>query len=186
MTTHRIGYRRVSTLEQSTARQLEGLQLHKVFEDKASGSTTQRPRLQACLEHLRPGDTLVVHSMDRLARNVQDLLTTVKSLTDRGVRVEFVKEGQIFAGERNPMADLMLTLLGAVAQFERAILLERQAEGIAIAKAEGRYKGRQPLDPAKVRKLRAQAAAPGVVKTELAARFGISRETLYKYLREPA
>jgi DNA invertase Pin-like site-specific DNA recombinase len=183
MTAHRIGYRRVSTIDQNTARQLEGQQLHKVFEDKASGSTSDRPQLRACLEHLRPGDTLVVHSMDRLARNVRDLLDIVKGLTDRGVRVEFVKEAQVFTGERNPMGDLMLTLLGAVAQFERAILLERQAEGIAIAKAKGKYKGRQPLDAAKVNALRAEAAKPGTVKAELAARYGISRETLYKYLR---
>ena len=154
-----------------------------MFEDKASGSTSDRPQLHACLEHLRPGDTLVVHSMDRLARNVRDLLDIVKGLTDRGVRVEFVKEAQVFTGERNPMGDLMLTLLGAVAQFERAILLERQAEGIAIAKTKGMYKGRKPLDAAKVTELRAEAAKPGAVKAEVAARYGISRETLYKYLR---
>ena len=183
MSGQRIGYRRVSTTEQNTARQLDGETLHKVFEDKASGSTADRPQLRACLEHLRPGDTLVIHSMDRLARNVRDLLDIVKGLTDRGIRVEFKKEAQVFSGERNPMADLMLALLGAVAQFERAILLERQAEGIALAKAAGKYKGRQPVDPAKVESMLSDARRPGAVKSEVAAKYGISRETLYKYLR---
>src|SRR3974390_2709304 len=137
MTAHRIGYRRVSTIDQNTARQLDGQQLHKVFEDKASGSTSDRPQLRACLEHLREGDTLVVHSMDRLARNVSDLLKLVTDQTAKGMAVEFVKENLVFRGDGSPMSRLMLTVMGGVAEFERAMIRERQREGIAVAKEKG-------------------------------------------------
>ena len=184
MSSHRIGYRRVSSTDQSTARQLDGLALDQTFEDHASGSTIDRPQLQACLATLRPGDTLVVHSMDRLARNLQDLLALVSTLTARGVRVEFIKEAQVFTGSRSATGDLMLGILGAVAGFERAMIRERQAEGIAIAKQKGVYKGRRPaLDAVQVAKLRADAAQPGVNRTKLAKDYGISRETMYQHLR---
>jgi DNA invertase Pin-like site-specific DNA recombinase len=185
MTAQRIGYRRVSTADQSTARQLDGLTLDRVFEDKASGATTDRPGLKACLEHLRPGDTLVVHSMDRLARSLADLERTVADLTARGVRVEFVKEGKTFAGGRDPMDTLMLQLLGAFAQFERAMIRERQREGIDKAKAAGVYRGGKPkLTPERVAELRRRDAEAGQRnRAQLARDFGISRETLYAYLR---
>jgi DNA invertase Pin-like site-specific DNA recombinase len=139
----RIGYQRVSTVDQNTVRQLDGVQLDKVFADKASGKNTDRPELARALEYVREGDTLVVHSMDRLARNLEDLRRIVRGLTGQGVRVEFVKESLTFTGDDSAMNTLLLSMLGAVAKFERSMILERQREGIAIAKAAGKYKGRK-------------------------------------------
>jgi DNA invertase Pin-like site-specific DNA recombinase len=185
MTGQRIGYKRVSTVDQSTARQLDGIPIDKCYEDKASGKNTQRPQLQAALEYCREGDTLVVHSMDRLARSLVDLRKIVHDLTTRGVVVEFLKENLRFVCEDSPVAILLLSLLGAVAEFERALILERQREGIAIAKATGKYKGRRRLlSASRLDELRARVAA-GERKTVLARQFGISRETLYSYLRIP-
>lgn len=186
MTGQRIGYKRVSTVDQNTARQLDGVALEKSFEDKASGKDTQRPQLKAALDYCREGDTLVVHSMDRLARSLVDLRGVVQDLTSKGVAVEFVKENLRFTGEDSPMSILLLSLLGAVAEFERSLILERQREGIAIAKAAGKYKGRQrSLSAAQVEELRIRASG-GERKTVLAKQFGISRETLYCYLRLPS
>jgi DNA invertase Pin-like site-specific DNA recombinase len=107
-------------LDQNTDRQLDGQELDKVFTDKASGKDTKRPQLKAALEYLREGDVLVVHSMDRLARNLHDLKNLVTDLTGRGVHVQFVKEALLFTGEGDsPMAHLLLNLLGSVAEFER-------------------------------------------------------------------
>ena len=117
MTGQRIGYKRVSTLDQSTARQLDGIPLDKCYEDKASGKDTKRAELQAALGYCREGDTLVVHSMDRLARSLVDLRRIVHDLNARGVVVEFVKENLRFVGEDSPMAILLLSLLGAVAEL---------------------------------------------------------------------
>lgn len=182
---HIVGYVRVSTLDQNTARQLEGMTLDHVFTDKASGKDTDRPQLKAALAHLRAGDTLVCHSMDRLARNLDDLRSIVKGLTGRGVVVQFLKEGLTFTGEKNPMAELLLSMLGAVAQFERELIRERQREGIALAKAEGKYKGRKKaLNDAEVAELVAKDKANGGKnRSALAKEIGISRETLYQYLR---
>ena len=178
-----VGYIRVSSILQNTARQLDGTRLDKVFEDRASGKNIKRPQLEACLVHLREGDTLHVHSMDRLARNVDDLRRLVKELTARGVVVRFHKEGLTFTGEDSPMAHLLLSMLGAVAEFERALILERQREGIAVAKAEGAYKGRNPkLSPERASELR-KRAADGESKSQLARDFGVSRDTVYAYLR---
>lgn len=178
-----IGYTRVSTLDQSAERQLDGVTLDRTFEDKASGKDAARPQLQAALNHLRGGDTLHVHSMDRLARNVDDLRGIVKGLTTKGVVVRFHKEGLTFTGEDSPMANLLLTMLGAVAEFERSLIRERQREGIAIAKTKGIYKGRKKaLTEAQGAELRAKVALPGCNKAALAKEYGISRETLYQYL----
>jgi DNA invertase Pin-like site-specific DNA recombinase len=177
-----VGYTRVSTVTQNTARQLDGMALDRVFEDRASGKDTNRPQLAECLKYLREGDTLHVHSMDRLARNLDDLRRIVKDLTGRGVAVKFEKEALTFTGETSPMANLLLSMLGAVAEFERSIILERQREGIAIAKQEGKYKGRKPsLTPEKAEELRKRACA-GEKKAALAREFGVSRETVYQYL----
>ncbi len=129
MTGQRIGYRRVSAIDQNTARQLDGVAIDKAFEDKASGKNTARPQLQAALEFCREGDTLVVHSMDRLARNLTDLRLLVKDLTNRGVAVQFVKESLTFTGEDSPMANLLLSMLGAVAEFERCLDFGAPARG---------------------------------------------------------
>ena len=182
MSHQNVGYIRVSTVIQNTARQLDGVQLDKVFEDKASGKNTDRPNLTACLAHLREGDVLHVHSMDRLCRNLDDLRRIVKELTNRGVVVRFHKEGLSFTGDDAPMSNLLLSMLGAVAEFERSIILERQREGIAIAKSEGKYKGRKPsLTEDRVLELQ-RRAVNGEKKTTLAREFGISRETVYTYI----
>jgi DNA invertase Pin-like site-specific DNA recombinase len=139
----RIGYRRVSTLDQHADRQLEGIEVDKTFLDHASGKDTTRPQLALLLSFVRAGDTVIVHSMDRLARNLDDLRRIVHTLTGRGVRIEFVKEHLAFTGEDSPMASLMLSVMGAFAEFERALIHERQREGIALAKQRGAYKGRK-------------------------------------------
>jgi len=177
----RVGYIRVSSLDQSELRQLDGVSLDKRFTDKASGKDTKRPQLQAALEYLRDGDVLVVHSMDRLARNLDDLRKIVLDLTERGVVVEFEKEKLTFTSEANAMSKLLLSVMGAFAEFERSLIRERQREGIAIAKKAGVYKGRKPsLTPDRVAELRARVAV-GEKKAALAREFGISRETLYTY-----
>lgn len=179
----RIGYVRVSSFDQNPERQLEHVQVNKVFTDKASGKDTKRPELDALLSFVREGDTVVVHSMDRLARNLDDLRRLVQKLTRRGVCIEFVKENLSFTGEDSPMANLMLSVMGAFAEFERALIHERQREGIALAKQRGAYRGRKKaLLPEQVGELRQRVAA-GDQKARLAREFGISRETLYQYLR---
>src|ERR1700733_609774 len=122
----RVGYIRVSSVDQNTDRQLEGQELDRTFTDKASGKDTNRPQLKAALDYLRDGDELVVHSMDRLARNLDDLRRMVLDLTKKGVHVRFVKENLVFTGEDSPMSHLLLSLLGAVAEFERSMIRERQ------------------------------------------------------------
>ena len=174
---------RVSSFDQNPERQLEQLTVDRLFADKASGKDTQRPELERLLAFVREGDTVVVHSMDRLARNLDDLRRLVQKLTQRGVRIEFVKESLTFTGEDSPMANLMLSVMGAFAEFERALIRERQREGIALAKQRGAYRGRKKaLAPERVADLRRRAAA-GEKKAQLAREFGISRETLYQYLR---
>lgn len=179
----RIGYVRVSSFDQNPERQLEQVSVNRLFTDKASGKDTQRPELERLLAFVREGDTVVVHSMDRLARNLDDLRRLVQGLTQRGVRIEFVKESLTFTGEDSPMANLMLSVMGAFAEFERALIRERQREGISLAKQRGVYRGRKKaLSPERVAELRRRAAA-GEQKAKLAREFGISRETLYQYLR---
>lgn len=119
---HRIGYIRVSTFDQNPERQLEQVDVSKVFTDKASGKDTERPALEELLAFVREGDTVVVHSMDRLARNLDDLRRLVQQLTKRGIRIEFVKECLTFTGEDSPMANLLLSVMGAFAEFERALI----------------------------------------------------------------
>ncbi len=183
MNGQRIGYVRVSSFDQNPERQLEQVRVDKVFTDKASGKDTHRPELDALLTFVREGDTVVVHSMDRLARNLDDLRSLVQKLTKRGVRIEFVKECLTFTGEDSPMANLMLSVMGAFAEFERALIRERQREGIALAKQRGAYRGRKKaLSPERVNELRRRADA-GEQKAKLAREFGISRETLYQYLK---
>lgn len=180
-----VGYIRVSTEAQNTARQEEALadlKLDKTFTDKASGRDTDRPQLAAALAHLREGDTFIIYSMDRLSRSLNDLITTVKSLTAKGVKVQFIKESLTFTGDNNPMANLMLGIMGSLAEWERSVIRERQLQGIAIAKAKGAYKGRKKaLSADEQSELKALAAA-GANKSALAKQFDISRQTLYTYL----
>lgn len=143
----RIGYVRVSSLDQNPDRQIEdlkALQVEKIFMEKISGKNTDRPELQKMLSFIREGDTLIVHSLDRLARNLADLLTMVQELTDRGVSVVFMNERLSFdaGADASPTSKLMLSMIGAFAEFERSMIRRRQAEGIALAKERGVYKGR--------------------------------------------
>ena len=183
MSGQRVAYIRVSSLDQNAGRQLDGVAVDRTFTDTASGKDVSRPQLAALRSFVRDGDTVLVHSMDRLARNLDDLRRIVRELTGRGVRVQFVKEQLTFTGDDTAMANLLLSVMGAFAEFERALIGERQREGIALAKKRGAYRGRQPtLGAEQVATLR-RRAGDGVAKAALAREFGISRETVYKYLR---
>lgn len=179
-----VGYGRVSSVSQNEARQVEALSdCDRVFIDKASGRNTERPELTNALDYVRQGDTLRVPSMDRLARNTLDLLTTVKTLTERGVTVAFIKENLTFSGTKDDhLGTLMLTILGGIAQFERELIRERQAEGIAIAKANGVYKGRKPALKAEQITEAKQKVEAGIPKAVVARDLGVSRQTLYNAL----
>lgn len=180
----RVGYVRVSSVGQNDARQLDGMTLDRVFTDKASGKDTQRPELQAMLSYVRTGDHIYIHSMDRPARSLGDLEGIVKDLTGRGVAVTFTTQNLTFTGEDSPMSTLMLQMLGAVGQFERALIKERQREGIAIAKAKGDvYKGRKPSLDATGKARLAELVAEGMPKAQIAKTLGISRTTLYEHLK---
>ena len=183
MSGQQVGYIRVSSYDQNTSRQLEGVELGKIFEEKVSAKNTDRPQLQACLEYLREGDTLHVHSIDRLARNLVDLQELVGRLTSKGVSVRFHKESLVFTGQDDAIARLTLQMMGAFAEFERAMIKERQREGIAKAKAEGRCLGRKAkLGPDQVAEIRDKLSI-GVSKKAIAEELGISRQTLYVALR---
>jgi len=183
MSGQRIGYIRVSAFDQNPERQLDGIQVDRTFTDKASGKDVHREQLDELITFVRTGDTVIVHSMDRLARNLDDLRRIVKSLTGNGVRIEFIKEHLSFTGEDSPMVNLMLSVMGAFAEFERALIRERQREGIALAKKRGAYRGRQrALSDSDIASLKLRVAA-GDKKAQVARDFGISRETLYQYLR---
>lgn len=180
----RIGYIRVSSFDQNPERQLDQTQVDKVFVDKASGKDTQRPELDSLLSFVRDGDIVVVHSMDRLARNLDDLRRLVQKLTHKGVRIEFVKECLTFTGEDSPMANLMLSVMGAFAEFERSLIHERQREGIALARLRGAYRGRKKSLSSEQQNEVRRRAMDGEKKAQLAREFGISRETLYQYLKQ--
>lgn len=184
MNGQRVGYIRVSSVDQNTERQLDGIELDRTFIDKASGKNTKRPQLDLMLGYVREGDHVIVHSMDRLARNQLDLLDIVKKLTDKGVSIEFRKEQLTFTGEDAPIPRLLLSLMGAIAEFERSLIRERQREGIELAKQKGVYKGRKKsLNESQITELRKRVFSGGK-KAELAREYGISRETLYQYIRD--
>jgi len=178
-----VGYIRVSTADQNTSRQLEGVTLDRSFEDKASGGTTNRPAWQECLSYLREGDILHVHSIDRLARNLQDLLAILTTLNSQRVTVQFHKESLTFNGEDSPFQKLQLQIIGAVAEFERSMIRERQREGIEIAKAAGKYRGRKPsLTDGQIKEIKLKMDAGGKL-ARLAREYGVSRQTLYDALK---
>lgn len=179
---HQVGYIRVSSYDQTTERQLEGLEFDETFKDKASGKDTNRPALKACLKHLRRGDTLHVHSIDRLARNLKNLQELVEKLTGKGVVVQFHKEGLTFSGDESPMQKMMFQMIGAVAEFERALIKERQLEGIRNAQNKGiRFGAKAKLTDEQMAKIK-ERIAQGEQKKALAAEYGVSRQTLYKAL----
>lgn len=183
MTGQRVGYVRVSSFGQNHDRQLDQVQVDKLFSDTASGRDANRPELAAMLAYVREGDTVVVHSLDRLGRNLDNLRRIVRDLTGRGVKVQFIKENLIFSGDDAPMSTLLLSVMGAFAEFERSIIRERQREGIELAKRRGAYRGRKrSLSDSQLVELKRRVTA-GEKKTVIARELGISRETLYQYLR---
>lgn len=178
-----IGYIRISTLDQKYNRQLEGIELDDSFIDMLSGKDTNREQLDAMRKYVRKGDKLFVHSMDRLARNVDDLRKIVKELNDKGVEVHFVKENLIFNGHDSPVANLMLSIMGSFAEFERELMLERQREGIALAKQRGAYKGRKPcFNDKNIIEIK-KRVEQGYEIAKIARDFGVSRVTIYKYIK---
>lgn len=178
-----IGYIRVSSVDQNTDRQLDGIELDKIFTDKCSGKDTNRPQLQLLIDFVREDDTVFIHSMDRLARNLDDLRRLVSNLTSKGVIIKFMKENLVFTGETNPMSTLLLSVMGAFAEFERALIRERQKEGIAIAKKAGKYGKREKrLTSEQIHELR-QMSADRYKKIDIARKFGISRDSVYRYLK---
>ena len=184
----RIGYVRVSSLDQNPDRQIEDLkaqQAEKIFMDKVSGKNTDRPELQRMLSFIREGDTLIVHSLDRLARNLADLLTMVQDLTCRGVSVIFLNERLSFeaGADASPTSKLMLSMIGAFAEFERSMIRRRQAEGIALAKERGVYKGRPRSISDETLETVNALVEQGVPLATAAKKVGISRSTVYRYLQ---
>jgi len=179
-----LGYKRVSTTDQNTDRQLLDIKLDKSFVDYASGSNTHRPQLEDLMLFAREGDLIMVHSMDRLARNLVDLRNLISHFTGKGAAVQFVQENLTFTGDDSPMSMLLMNVMGAVAEFERSIIKTRQAEGIARAKALKKYKGRkEALTPEDVIDIKKRIDA-GESKTAIAAEYKVSRETLYRHLNK--
>lgn len=177
-----VGYVRVSSPDQHALRQLEGVSVARVFTDAVSGKNTQRPGLIACLDFIRDGDTLHVHSIDRLARNLQDLLRMLSELTDKGVTVHFHKEKLIFSSDDNSFQRLHLQIIGAVAEFEREIIRERQREGIIQAKKLGKYKGRKcALNAEQITDISKRIDRREKV-TVIAREYGVTRQTIYRHM----
>ena len=175
-----IGYKRVSTTDQNLDRQDLG-EVDRVFEEKVSGkSASDRPQLQAMIDWARDGDSVVVYSIDRLARDLRDLQSIISTLNDKGVSISFIAERLSFdASSDDALAKLQLQMMGAFAEFERSLIRKRQAEGIAKAKARGEYKGRPiTVDHAKVREMKAE----GLGASAIAKQLNIGRATVYKIL----
>lgn len=189
-----VGYIRVSTEDQNIDRQLDGLNLDRIFIDKISGTTKERPELQRMIEYVHYGDTVVVHSLDRLARSLEDLISIINQLNQKGVIFRSYKDNLTFDGVNNsPMDRFLLHILGAVAELERAIIRERQKEGIAKAKKRGVYKGRKslltPETITKINQLIEQKNSSldeykNITHSYIAEQVGISLPTLYRYLKQ--
>lgn len=180
-----IAYVRVSTVEQNESRQIESLNrydINKWFTEKVSGKDTNRPQLQAMLDYIREGDTVYIHDFSRLARSTKDLLSIVEQLQEKGVQLISAKEN---LDTNTATGKLMLTMIAAINEFERQNLLERQKEGIAIAKKEGKYKGRKPIEAdQKFKEQYQRYLAREINKTELAKILGVSRPTLDKMIKD--
>ena len=185
MTGKRLGYIRTSTTDQNTARQLDGVPLDKTFTEQLSGKSRERPQLKLCMDFAREGDTLFVHSLDRLGRNVRDLMDIVEELTNKGVTVQFMHPNLSFSGDGDsPINKLLFLLLAGFAEMERALILERIKEGVAIAKKEGRYHGRAPAIRQNNGKLETfqKLQAEGLSVSAIARQLQVSRQTVYAHL----
>lgn len=180
-------YKRVSTADQNLDRQLQGINCDREYVEKVSAKDLNRPQLQALLQNIRSGDTVHVHELSRLGRSVRDLLEIVEQIVNAGGTIKFHKEGLEFKGGKDsPFQSLLLNLLSSIAQFERDLLLERQREGIAVAKKKGKYRGKQSKftdkDIARIKSEFEQASN----KNKLAERLGISRGYLYALVKKTA
>lgn len=182
MSGKRIGYARVSTFEQNPDRQLSGVELDKKFVDYSSGKDIQRPQLNALLDYAREDDIVFVDSMDRLARNVRDLQDLVRTFTSEGITIQFMKENLTFTGNDSPLSNLLLMLLGWVAEMERKTLLDRQKYGIEQAKKAGKYQRKTIFCNELEEKIRTEMLITRKMK-DVAKNVGIARCTLYKFLK---
>lgn len=179
-----IAYVRVSTLEQNEARQREALKnynIDKWFIEKASGKDTNRPKLKEMLEYVREDDTVYVEEFSRLGRSTADLLATVKAIEDAGAKFKSLKEN---FDTSTPAGRLQMTMMAAIAEFERAMILERQREGIAIAKREGKYKGRKAVSVPNIGEFYDRYMRRDGTKTSIASELNISRTTLDKLFKQ--
>ena len=187
-----IGYIRVSSLDQNTERQLDGLSLDKVFTDKTTGSNLDRPQLKAMIDYARHGDTVIVHSLDRMARNLEDLLNIINQLNEKGVIFKSLKENLVLDGSNpSPMDKFTLHIFGAVAEFNRALIREAQKEGVIKAKKRGAYKGRKPaiskhqikeLEIILEKKNSSLEEYKKMTLPKIAEYFGVSLPTLHRYI----
>lgn len=182
----RVGYIRVSTVEQHEDRQVkdltENVNVSKVFIDKLSGKDTNRPQLNAMIDYVREGDTVVVSEYSRLARSTRDLIDIIETLQNKGVTVISTKEK---LDTSTPQGEFMLTVFAGIATLERKLMLQRQREGIAIAKANGKYKGRQSKQkPEEWESLKAMYMSRQITVSEIAKRCEVSRPIVYKWLKE--
>lgn len=182
-----VGYGRVSTIEQTAGldaqrRDLSAVGCTKIYAEQVSGSTVKRPELASALDYVREGDTLVVTKPDRLARSVADLLAIERRLAAKGVALRVLSMGGSEVDTRSPTGRLMLTMLGAVAEFERELMLERQREGIAKAKGEGKYRGRAPTVMRQIDEIHRLRDQEGLGPTEIARRLGVARSGVYRAL----
>ena len=180
----KIGYIRVSTQEQNSMRQevlMESLGVDEVYIDRMSGKNTNRPELQKMIEYVRRGDTVIVESISRFARNTRDLLDLVEKLSEKGV--EFVSKKEAI-DTTTPTGKFMLTVFGAVAELEREYILQRQQEGIAIAKAEGKYRGRKPIERSNFDAVEKLWRAGTISAAEAMRRLDMSRSTFYRKVRQ--
>lgn len=179
-----VGYVRVSSQGQNTARQLQGIELDMEFIDKVTGSNLDREKLQECIAYVRKGDTLVVDSIDRLARNLRDLQAILEKLTKKGVIVRFVKENLAFTGNDDAMSTLMLQMMGAFAEFERTMIKSRQREGIDVAKKAGKHLGRpKKIDNHFINVVKEKLQRLQSIRS-IAKDMNVSRATIYKTLEQ--
>ena len=180
----RIGYKRVSSVGQNLDRQLEGYDLDKVFEEKLSGKDTKRPKLNEMIEYVREGDTIYIHSLDRLGRNLLDLQQLIDNITNKGVSIHFVKENLTFGLSQSSMDKLLFNIMGSFAEFERSIIKERQLEGIEKAKKQGKHLGRsKKLDTNTIKEIQ-DKYKQGIKSSILMKEYNISKQTLYNYLKQ--
>jgi DNA invertase Pin-like site-specific DNA recombinase len=179
-----LGYIRVSTSDQNPERQLQGIQIDKTFIEYASGSRLDREQLALMMDYIRDDDLIVVHSIDRLARNVRHLLQLIEQVVKKGAKIRFIKENLEFSNDNSLTSKLLLTVIGAIAEFELCMIKERQKEGIELAKKAGKYKGRQPILTDELKDKIHEEMKTRKPLRYIAEDIGVSRDTVYNYLKK--